>query len=85
MQPDNMEMFKLQARLTELDSELRTASGRRSGGAAAILIAILGTLFFVPLVVLWIPLGIVGILTWITNAGKVGTLKKERKQLVDGV
>lgn len=81
---ENRELFMLQARLSEIDADIRTASGRRSGGAAAILVALLGTLFFVPLVILWIPLGIVGILTWVTNAGKLGTLRKQRKQLVEG-
>lgn len=84
MSNENMEMFKLQARLSEIDADIKQANSRKNSGAAALLIAIIGTLIVFPLVPLWGLIGIAGLLAWGTNSSNLGQLKKERKKLVEG-
>lgn len=72
----------LRYRLQQLDTEIAAANRARSGAALGILIAIIGTLVFVPLIPLWALIGIAGLLAWGTNASKANVLKKERASVM---
>lgn len=81
---DNRELFQLQARLSEIDGDIRQANGRKRSGGIAMLIAVIGTLILFPLFPLWGLIGIAGLLAYGTNASKLNALKAERRELVAG-
>lgn len=76
------ELVALQLQIQTVDADMRKAEGRKNSGAAALLVAILGTLFVFPLLPLWLLIGIAGLLAYATNRGKANNLQDEKAFLM---
>jgi ABC-type bacteriocin/lantibiotic exporter with double-glycine peptidase domain len=67
----------MQKQLRELEGKYDSTKGNRTAGAVVLLIGILGVMFYYPLLLLWIFLGIIGLLTLITAMVKQSNSKEE--------
>jgi len=73
------EVTKTEAELREHERKFNSAKGNRTGGAAALLIGILGFLFLYSFWPLWAFLGLIGLLTLLTAISKQGGAKTAMK------
>jgi uncharacterized membrane protein len=71
------EIETMQNQLKELEDKFDSTKGNRTAGAVVLLIGILGVLFYYPLLILWIFLGIIGLLTVITAMIKQSNAKED--------